>query len=94
MPLRTPLGSQRVVVPQGEEGSIEAREPRYVQTTYRAATIALELCGCRAATSETLCAVPVEQVATFKLIVNQRTARALDLNIPNSFLQRADEVIK
>ena len=38
--------------------------------------------------------IPVEQVATFKLVVNLRTAKALGLTVPQSILLRADEVIK
>ena len=37
--------------------------------------------------------LPVEQVATFTLVVNRRTARALDLKMPLSIMQRADKVI-
>jgi hypothetical protein len=37
--------------------------------------------------------LPVEQVATFKLAVNQKTAKALGVIIPQSVMVRADEVI-
>jgi putative ABC transport system substrate-binding protein len=38
--------------------------------------------------------LPVEQVSKLKLAVNQKTARALGLTVPESVLQRADEVIR
>lgn len=72
-----------------EAGGLMSYAPDLLDLTRRAATyIDKILKGSKPAD------LPVEQATKFELVVNNNTAKALGLNIPESFLLRADLVIE
>jgi putative ABC transport system substrate-binding protein len=72
-----------------EDGGLMAYGPSVADLYRRAATlVAKVLRGTKPAD------IPVEQPTHLKLIINLKTAQALGLTLPLSFLFRADEVIK
>jgi len=38
--------------------------------------------------------LPVQQIAKVEMIINMKTAKALGLNVPNTLIGRADELIE
>jgi len=75
---------------EAEEGGFVAYGPRLVHL-YRelmAPQIVKLLRGARPAD------LPIEQPTKFELVINLKTAKALGLTVPESFLIRADEVIE
>ena len=72
-----------------EEGGFIAYGPRLTQLPeLEARQLAKLLRGVKPAD------LPVEQPTKFELVINLKTAKALGLTIPESFLVRADEVIE
>jgi putative tryptophan/tyrosine transport system substrate-binding protein len=75
---------------EAEEGGFVAYGPRVVQM-YRelvAPQLVKLLRGAKPAD------IPIEQPTKFELVINLKTAKALGLAIPESFLVRADKVIE
>ena len=72
-----------------EEGGFIAYGPRLGQIFLEAAPIMVKLFrGTKVAD------IPVEQPTKFELVINLKTAKALGLAIPESFLIRADKLIE
>ena len=72
-----------------EEGGFAAYGPRFTQLPDLTARLAANILrGTKPAD------LPVEQPTNFELVINLKTAKALGLTIPDSFLLRADKVIE
>jgi putative ABC transport system substrate-binding protein len=75
---------------EAEEGGFIGYGPRVVQL-YRELVASMLVKLLRGAKPADL---PIEQPTKFELVINLKTAKALGLTIPESFLVRADEVIE
>ena len=75
---------------EAEEGGFIGYGPRVVQL-YRELVASMLVKLLRGAKPADL---PIEQPTKFELVINLKTAKALGLEIPESFLVRADEVVE
>jgi ABC-type uncharacterized transport system substrate-binding protein len=86
--MRHRLPSLSVTKQFTESGGLMSYAASYTDTYRRAATYVDKILkGAKPAD------LPVEQPTKFELVINLKTAKALGLTIPQSLLQRADEVI-
>jgi ABC-type uncharacterized transport system substrate-binding protein len=72
-----------------EQGGLLAYGPRITRTYRQMARQLMRLMR-----GGKMADAPVEQPTVFELLANLKTARAMDLQLPESFLTRADEVIE